>query len=109
MGVCAVPPVNGVMRYPVIGLPPSVAGMVQLSATWPSPRVPVTPAGGPGTVLGVTGSDAAESGPVPAALIAATRKVYAVPFCSRPIVREVSVVLVTIAVWGVPPTYGVIR
>jgi hypothetical protein len=37
--------------------------------------MPLTPLGAFGVVRGVTAGDAAESAPVPAALIAATRKV----------------------------------
>jgi hypothetical protein len=35
-GVCAEPPIYGVIRYPVIALPPSDAGAVQLRLTAPS-------------------------------------------------------------------------
>jgi hypothetical protein len=44
-----------------------------------------TPAG-----RGVTAADAVESGPVPSPLIAATRKVYAVPFVRPPTVALVT-------------------
>ena len=48
------------------------------------PGVPTTPVGTPATVRGVTLLDALEYAPVPAALIAATLKVYAVPLV-RPV------------------------
>jgi hypothetical protein len=44
-----------------------------------------TPVGGPGTEAGVTLFEAADAAPVPAALIALTVKVYAVPF-ARPVI-----------------------
>ena len=43
--------------------------------------------GGPGTVDGMAGAEAAEYGPVPAALMAATSKTYAVPLV-RPITAK---------------------
>ena len=39
--------------------------------------------GAPGTVRGVTGSDASDSSPVPSSLVATTLKVYGVPL-TRP-------------------------
>ena len=59
----------------MIALPPSEAGAVHESATEPLPAVPPTPVGAPGAVAapaGVIAAEAAESGPVPTALIAAT-------------------------------------
>src|SRR6478672_4196855 len=61
------------------------------------------------TACGVTGLEAAESGPVPIALVAETLKVYAVP-----LVSPVTVVLVAggvpvtvLTVCAVVPIYGV--
>ena len=47
-GVCALAPMYGVMRYPVIGLPPFELGAVQLRLTEALPAVPVTFVGAPG-------------------------------------------------------------
>lgn len=44
-----VPPGAAVAAYPVIALPPSLAGAVQVTATCPSPAVSATPVGAPGT------------------------------------------------------------
>ena len=54
-----------------------------------SPATAVTLVGAAGTEAGVTGFDGAESGPLPAELVAYTTNVYVVP-----LVRPVSVVLV---------------
>jgi len=48
-GVCAFAPMYGVMRYPVIGLPPFELGAVQLRLTEALPAVPVTFVGAPGS------------------------------------------------------------
>ena len=40
---------RGVIRYALIGLPPSDAGAVQLSATARSRETPLTPVGAPGS------------------------------------------------------------
>ena len=48
-GVCAAPPMNGVTRYPVIGLPPFEAGAVQVRLTDAFPGVPETLVGAPGS------------------------------------------------------------
>ena len=72
-----------VRRDPVaeIGLPPSETGAVQLSVTEASAAVAVSPVGGPAAApAAVSRADAAESGPLPAALLGETVKVYAVPF-----------------------------
>ena len=62
-----------------------------------------------GGVTGVMAALAAESAPVPTALVAATLNVYAVPFVRPVTVRVVAVVPVLIAVCAVVPMYGVIR
>src|SRR5579884_562664 len=81
IGVCAVPLIQGVTRYAVIGAPPSEDGAVQLNATLPSLAVSTTPVGAPGRVagFGVTAALCVELGPIPTPLIAATANVYAVP------------------------------
>src|SRR3954452_2129917 len=76
--------------------PPVVAGAVQLTVAVVLPAVAVPMVGAPGAVgvagaaTGVTAPDRAEKVPVPALLVAATSKVYAVP-----LVRPVMEVLVT--------------
>ncbi len=57
-------------------------------------------AGVPGTPAGVTGSDAGEAEPVPAALVAATVNVYAVPFVN-PVTVHDKVLVVQVAPPGV--------
>src|SRR5450759_1735609 len=85
---------SAVTRYPVIGDPPVAVGAVQLAVASigppavPSVAVPIT--GARGTVTDVTAADRAESGPVPAALVAATAKVYAVPLVSPVTTRLVA-------------------
>ena len=56
--------------------------------------MPGTPVGAPGavTACGVNAALAAESAPVPTALVAATLNVYAVPFVRPVTVRVVAVV-----------------
>jgi hypothetical protein len=109
-GACATPPTYGVTRYPVIADPPFEDGAVHDTATCPFPAVPETPVGAPGApATGVTAADAAESGPVPTALIAATRNVYAVPFVNPVTVYEVDADPVGSGVCATPPTYGVTR
>jgi hypothetical protein len=93
----------------VIGLPPFDAGAVHESATCPSPATPDTAVGAPGSPEGVTGAEAAESTPVPTALIAATVNVYAVPFDKPVTVKLVAAEPVATGVCAVPPTYGVTR
>src|SRR5215831_16053642 len=78
-------------------LPPLVAGAVQLTVAWAFPAVAVTAVGAPGTVAGVTALDAAEAGPVPAALVAVTVNVYAVPLV-RPVTVAVVVLPLVLAV-----------
>jgi hypothetical protein len=61
----------------MIALPPVFDGAVQLTVAEAFPAVAETPVGAPGTAgaLGVTALDAADSGPVPVALVADTVKV----------------------------------
>jgi hypothetical protein len=73
-----------------------LAGAVHATVALVSPAVAETPDGVPGTVAGVTAADAGEYMPVPAELIAATRKTYDVP-----LVRPVTVCVVAVLVWNV--------
>src|SRR5664279_4008888 len=79
VGVCAVFPMDGVMVYEVIGLPP-LPGAVQDTVAAALPAVAVTPVGAAGAVgaVGVTAFEL-EAGPVPTVLVAETVNVYAVP------------------------------
>src|SRR5919204_3152647 len=102
----------GVTVYPVIGLPPSSLGAVQLTRAALDPGVAVTPVGASGAARarGVTGPDAAETGPEPAGLEACTLKVYCVPGVSPLIVALVAggVPLSVVGVCAVDPMYGVV-
>ena len=64
----------------MIAEPPLLDGAVHVNETCVLPAVPDTLVGVPGVVTGVTADDAVETDPVPAALDALTRNVYAVPF-----------------------------
>jgi hypothetical protein len=55
---------------------------VKLTVACAFPAAALTAVGAPGSVAGVTLFDAAEAGPVPTLLVAATVHVYAVPFVS---------------------------
>jgi len=64
----------------VIATPPVNAGAVHATVTRPSPAVPATPVGAPGTdVVGVTPTDAADATDVPCAFVALTVKVTGTP------------------------------
>ena len=63
------------MIYSIIEEPPLGVGLVQFSATLLLPAVAPNPVGTLGVTSGVTELDAADSGEVPAAFIATTRKV----------------------------------
>jgi hypothetical protein len=67
-----------------MGLPPSLTGGVKLTLACALPGVAVAAVGAPGTVLGVTLLDALEGALDPAAFVAMTVKVYAVPLV-RPV------------------------
>ena len=76
----------------VIGLPPLLAGAVNVTLALPLPAVAVPIVGAPGTVaaaLGVTLFEVPDAAPVPIAFIAFTLNVYAVPFVSPVTVIEV--------------------
>ena len=68
----------------MIALPPSEAGAVQETVACALPAVADTAVGAPGTPNGVTLLEAAEAAPLPAALVAVTVKVTAVPL-ARPV------------------------
>ena len=61
--------------YPVMALPPLLAGAVKLIVTWVLPAVAVPMVGAPGTPAGVTLFDAADAAPAPFAFAATTLKV----------------------------------
>ena len=67
------------------------------------PAVPATAVGASGTVRGVTDPDAVENAPLPAALIAVTLNVYAVPFVRPVTVTDVAVDGVRVNVVHVVP------
>jgi hypothetical protein len=67
----------------VIDAPPFDTGADQSNTTWVEPGVAFNPVGAPGTVRGVADT-VAENTPWPAALTAATRNEYSVPF-ARPV------------------------
>jgi hypothetical protein len=84
----------------VIALPPLLSGAVKVTLACAFPPVAVTPVGAPGTVAGVTLLDAIDGAPDPAAFVATTVKVYAVPLVS-PVM--VCVVFVLPALLSTPP------
>jgi hypothetical protein len=59
----------------VIAEPPFEEGAVQLTVAEASPLVAETLLGTPGSVIGVTGFEALEAGPVPIPFVAVTVKV----------------------------------
>ena len=65
-----------------MALPPSLTGGVKLTLADRFPAVAVTAVGAPGTVAGVTLFEAVDGALEPAAFVATTVKVYAVPFVS---------------------------
>jgi sulfur carrier protein ThiS len=86
-------PGDEVTVYPVIALPPLDPGALQLTTDEESAAVPETPVGAPGTVLGVTLADALEATEFPAAFVALTVNVYAVPLVKPETVQEVDAVV----------------
>lgn len=66
----------------MIADPPSEVGALHVRRTWVLPAVVVTAVGAPGTVRGVTALDGEDANEFPAAFIAVTVKVYAVPLVS---------------------------
>jgi hypothetical protein len=77
-----VPPGLAVAVYPPMGLPPSLVGAVQVTVADPMPAVATTAVGAPGTFGSVIAAEGCEAGPVPAAFVAVTTKVYVPPFAS---------------------------
>ena len=78
----------------MIALPPLSAGAVHDNATCESPGVPPSAVGAPGVVLGVTVVvDDVAAGPEPAALVATTTKVYAVPLARLSTMHDVESVV----------------
>ena len=73
----------------MIAEPPFDAGAVNATVAWAFPAVAVPMTGAPGGPTGVALFDAADAGPVPAALLAVTVKVYAVPLVSPVTVMDV--------------------
>jgi hypothetical protein len=106
---CAVAPMYGVTVYDVSALPPFDTGADHDTVAWPFPGVAVAFDGAPGTLAGVTAFDAADCDPVPIAFVAATLKVYDVPFVSPATVVVVAGGLPVTVVTGcaVVPMYGV--
>ena len=76
------PPGVDVAAYDVIAEPPLEAGGVNVTVACALPAAAVPIVGGPGTAAGVTLLEGADAGPVPAALVAVTVNVYAVPLVS---------------------------
>ncbi len=66
----------------MIAAPPLEAGAEKATVVCPFPIDALTAIGALGTVFGVTLLDAGDAGLVPAALVAATVNVYAVPLAS---------------------------
>ncbi len=66
-GVCATPLSVGVIVYPVIGIPPSLAGADQCTVTCPSPGVPPTAVGFPAIAVIVASAAFASRYPPPTA------------------------------------------
>ena len=75
----------------MIAAPPLDAGALHVSDTCVLLGVPTTLVGAPGTVRGITAADVADTAPVPAALVALTRKVYEVPLV-KPVTVAAAVV-----------------
>ena len=69
------PPGLDVTVYDVIADPPLLTGAVKVTLAWALPPVAAPMIGAPGAVNGVTLFDAADAGPMPAALVAVTVKV----------------------------------
>ena len=70
---------------------PLLSGAFHDTTALPSPAVAVTSVGAPGTVsVGVTAVDAAEGAESPAAFVATTVKVYAVPLVRPGTVADVA-------------------
>ena len=86
----------------MIADPPLLAGALHVNETCVLPAVPATEVGAPGVVRGVTAAETVDVVPVPAALDALTRNVYAVPF-----VKPVTVALAVVDVPSANTVYVV--
>jgi len=95
-----VPPGCTVIVYPVIGEPPLLEGAAHVTVICAFPGATDVIVGAGGGPVGVTAVDAAEAGPVPAALVAVTVNVYEVPLLRPVTVADVGV---TDAVAVAPP------
>ena len=82
----------------MIGLPPLPAGAVHVTVAEVLPGVAATAVGAPATAAGMIAVLVADGALVPAAFVAVTVKVYAVP-----LVRPVTVQLVAVVQLLVPP------
>jgi hypothetical protein len=69
-------------------LPPSSDGGSQATSAEALPGVAATPVGAVGVVAGVTGAEATDAGPVPAAFVAVTVNVYGLPLARPVTVQE---------------------
>ena len=90
----------------MIALPPSDVGGDHLTVADVLPGLAVTSSGGPGggAGCGVISGEGVESGPVPAAFIAATRNVYPTPFVRPPTVKVVAADPVSTGACAFEPT-----
>ena len=70
--IAVMPPGLDVTVYPVIKLPPVLAGATKATLAVVLPAVATTLVGAPGTVAGVTAADAAEATELPTPLVATT-------------------------------------
>lgn len=84
------PPGEAVTVYAVIGRPPVEDGADQVTPAEASRAIAEIPVGAPGRPVGVTATDEADAGLVPAPLVAVTVNVYAVPFVRSVTVQEVA-------------------
>ena len=91
--VVAVCPPDEVIVYPVIAVPPLLAGALHETVASVLPATAFTPVGAPGIVDGVTALEAADEFEVPMAFVATMVKVCGVPF-----VKPVTVAVVAPAV-----------
>jgi hypothetical protein len=95
--VAVIAPGDDVTVYEVIALP-FAAGAVKVTVAAALPRTALTAVGAPGTAAGVTATEAADAELVPAALVAVTVKVYAVP-----LVKPVTVIGLAVPVPVIAP------
>jgi hypothetical protein len=101
----AVLPRYGVTVYPVSALPPLPGGVHETVAER-LPAIATTLVGALGTVAGVTEFET-PAGPVPATLLAATSRVYAVPLLSPVMVVDLVEALTATGIPVLEPAWGV--